>query len=94
MNEMIKQLSTRFEPKSLNIGFENRIISSRIVAIVNSNSAPIKRLIRKAKENNLLVDGTGGKTTRTSLIMDSGHVVLSSISPRNLSARIERVNLA
>ncbi|MGD2091875.1 MAG: DUF370 domain-containing protein [Candidatus Aminicenantes bacterium] len=76
--------------KIVNIGSENRVVSSRIVAIVNPNSAPVKRLINEAKENHLLIDATGGKTKRSVIMTDSRHVIISSISPRNLSARIEK----
>lgn len=94
MGKMIKEMGMKPESKSMNIGFENRVISRRIIAIVNPNSAPMKRLIRTAKENNMMVDGTSGKPTRSAIIMDSRHVVLSSISPRNLSARLDKDNLA
>lgn len=79
------------ERKIVNIGFENRVISNRIVGIFNPNSAPIKRLINDAKEDHLLlIDATGGKPKRSVIITDSRHVIISSISPRNLSARIEK----
>lgn len=74
----------------VNIGSENRVFSNRIVAIVCPGSAPVKRLINDSKDANLLIDGTGGSPKRSVIITDSGHIVLSSISPRNLSARIER----
>jgi regulator of extracellular matrix RemA (YlzA/DUF370 family) len=73
-----------------NIGSENRVVANRIVAIVNPNSAPVKRMINEAKEDHLLIDATGGKTKRSVIITDSRHVFLSSIAPRNLSARIEK----
>jgi regulator of extracellular matrix RemA (YlzA/DUF370 family) len=76
--------------KIVNIGAENRVISNRVVAIVNPNSSPVKRLINEAKEDHLLVDATGGKPKRSIIITDSGHVVLSSIGTRYLSARIEK----
>jgi regulator of extracellular matrix RemA (YlzA/DUF370 family) len=76
--------------KLVNIGFENRVISNRIVAIVNPNSAPMKRMINEAKEDNLLIDATGGRPKRSVIITDSGHAVLSSITTRKLSARIEK----
>jgi len=78
------------EFKSVNIGSENRVISSRIVAIINPNSAPIKRLITEAREDHLLIEASAGRPKRSVIILDSGHIVLSSISPRNLSARIEK----
>jgi regulator of extracellular matrix RemA (YlzA/DUF370 family) len=79
--------------KALNIGLENWIIAGRIVAIVNANSAPIRRMIKQAREGNVLIDGTSGKPTRSAIVADSKHVILSSISPRNLSARLEKMVL-
>lgn len=74
----------------VNVGLENRVVSSRIVAILNPNSAPIKRLINEAREDHLLIDATGGRPKRSVIITDSRHIILSSVAPRNLSARIEK----
>lgn len=94
MAKIIEEMGMKPASKSANVGFENRVISRRIVAIVNPNSAPIKRVITAAKESNMLIDATSGKPTRSAIITDSGYIVLSSISPRNLSARLDRNNLA
>lgn len=94
MAKIIEEMGIKLASKSANVGFENRVISRRIVAIVNPNSAPIKRMITGAKENNMLIDATSGKPTRSAIITDSGYIVLSSISPRNMSARLDRNNLA
>jgi len=94
MNKIIKEIGVKSASKSVNVGLENRVISKRIVGIVKPNSAPIKRMIMAAKENNMLIDATSGKPTRSAIIMDSRHIILSSISPRNLSARLEKNNLA
>jgi regulator of extracellular matrix RemA (YlzA/DUF370 family) len=90
MNETIGETGRRKGNKSLNVGLENWIMTGRVVAIVNANSAPIKRMIRQARENNALIDATSGKPTRSVIVADSKHVILSSISPRNLSARMEK----
>jgi len=74
----------------LKIGFENVVSSNRIVVIVNPNSAPVKRMIKRAKEGGKLIDATGGKPTRSAIVMDSEHVILSSISPGKLGERMER----
>jgi len=87
------EIGMRSMPRSLNIGFENRVISKRIIAIVNPNSAPIKRMIKELREKNLVIDATSGKPTRSVVIMDSEHIVLSSISSRKLSGRIDRNNI-
>ena len=90
MDETIRKTGHRKGNKILNVGLENWIMSGRVVAIANANSAPIKRMVKQAKEANLLIDTSGGKPTRSVIFADSKHVVLSSISPRNLSARMEK----
>jgi regulator of extracellular matrix RemA (YlzA/DUF370 family) len=87
MNQMERNKN---ENRIVNIGFDNRVNSGRVVAIVSPNSAPIKRMLNEAKEGHLLIDATMGKPKRSVIITDSGHVVLSSISPGKLSARIEK----
>ena len=72
----------------VNIGFGNIVCADRIVAIVSTESAPIKRLIQEAKDNNTAVDATYGRRTRAVLIMDSGHVVLSAIQPETVAGRL------
>jgi regulator of extracellular matrix RemA (YlzA/DUF370 family) len=94
MSKMIIEMGMKLSSYSMNIVFENSVISRRIIAIVNPDSAPIKRMMKAAKENNMLIDGTSGKPTRSTIIMDSRYVILSSISPRNLSTRLDKENLA
>lgn len=65
----------------INIGFGNMVSSSRLVAIVSPESAPIKRIVQDARENGSLIDATYGRRTRAVIVMDSGHVVLSAIQP-------------
>ena len=74
----------------VNIGFGNIVSAERIVAIVSPESAPIKRLIQEAKDNKTAVDATYGRRTRAVLIMDSGHVVLSSIQPETVAGRLDK----
>ncbi len=74
--------------KLVNIGFGNLINAQRVVAIVAPDSAPIKRIIQEAKEKSTLIDATFGRKTKTVLIMDSGHVVLSGIVPESIGARM------
>lgn len=79
--------------KLVNIGFGNMINSSRLISIVSPESAPIKRVIREAEEKRMLINATYGRRTRAVMVMDSGHVVLSSLQPETLSARlVEREN--
>jgi extracellular matrix regulatory protein A len=72
----------------INIGFGNSVSTRKIIAIVSSESAPIKRLISDARERNQLIDGTYGRRTRSVIICDSGHLVLSPIQPETVANRL------
>ena len=76
--------------KLINIGFGNIISVDRVISIVNSDSAPIKRMIQEAKDSKMAIDGTYGRKTRAVIIMDSGHIVLSAIQPETIAARIDK----
>ena len=71
----------------LNIGFGNTVVASRIVAIVTPSSAPMKRLKEDAKEANRFIDATQGRRTRSIIITDSNHVILSAIQAETISQR-------
>lgn len=73
----------------LNIGFGNMVSSSRIIAIVSPDSAPIKRLIQEAKDKGTIIDATYGRRTRAVIIMDSDHVILSAVLPETVAGRLE-----
>lgn len=77
----------------INLGFNNAVMSARIVAIVSSNAAPIKRLKDEARRQNKLIDATNGRLTRSVIIADSDHVILSSIQPETIALRIEGKNV-
>lgn len=74
----------------LNIGFGNYVVSSRVVAIVNPASSPMRRLREDAKESQRLVDATQGRKTRSIIVTDSGHVVLSAIQAETISQRFSQ----
>lgn len=71
----------------INIGFGNIICGNRIVAIVSPESAPIKRIITDARERGHLIDATYGRRTRSVIIADSNHVILSAIQPETVAHR-------
>jgi len=75
-------------PRLLNIGYGNLLVASRVIAIVASQSAPMRRLREEASERGKLVDATQGRRTRSILITDSDHVVLSAVNPETLAARL------
>ena len=72
----------------INIGFGNMISSSKLVAIVSPESAPIKRIVQEARDTGHLVDATYGRRTRAVIIMDSDHIILSAIQPETVAARL------
>jgi len=74
--------------KLLNIGFGNTVVAERVVAIVNPSSAPMKRLREEAKNNSRLIDATQGRRTRSIVITDSNHVILSAIQAETISQRL------
>ena len=73
----------------VNIGFGNSVSANRIIAIISPESAPIKRLVQDAKEQGRAIDATCGRRTRAVIIMDSDHVVLSSVQPETVAGRFE-----
>ncbi|MBR4401499.1 MAG: DUF370 domain-containing protein [Synergistes sp.] len=75
--------------KLVHIGFGNIAVAERIVAVIDPDSAPVRRLKDEAREAGLLVDATQGRKTRSILIMDSRHVILSAIQPETIAARFE-----
>ena len=74
--------------KLVNIGYGNMVSADRIVSVVSPESAPIKRLIQEARDGGRAIDATFGRKTRAVLIMDSGHIVLSSLITDTLASRI------
>jgi regulator of extracellular matrix RemA (YlzA/DUF370 family) len=75
------------EQNLLNIGFGGTVVADRVVAIVSPSSAPMKRLKDEARKDKRLIDATHGRRTRSIIIMDSNHIVLSAIQAETVSQR-------
>lgn len=75
--------------KLLNVGFGNTVVASRVVAIVTAGSSPMKRLKEEAKENRKLIDATQGRKTRSIIVADSDHIILSAIQAETIAQRFE-----
>ncbi|MBE8363976.1 DUF370 domain-containing protein [Leptospira borgpetersenii] len=73
----------------LNVGFGNIVLVSKIVSIIHSDSASAKRIRNEAKSNNSLIDATQGKKTRSIIVTDSNHLILSNLRVESLAKRIE-----
>lgn len=75
--------------KFINIGFSNLVSSERIITVAAPDSAPIKRLIQDSREDGRSIDCTCGKKTKSVIITDSDHVILSALPPETIAARID-----
>ena len=75
--------------KLINVGYGNFISSSRIIAIIGPESAPVKRMIQEAREERRLFDATYGRRTRAVIISDSDHVILSAVQPETIAHRFD-----
>ncbi len=73
----------------INIGFGNIVSAERIISIVSPESAPIKRIVQEAKDAKMAIDATYGRRTRSVIIMDSGHIILSAVQPETVAGRVE-----
>ena len=73
--------------KLISIGFGNAVAAARILAVVSPDSAPIKRVVQEARERGMLLDASFGRRTKSVLLMDTDHVILSAAQPETLSAR-------
>ena len=73
--------------KLINIGFGSLLAASRVLAIMDPDSAPIKRVVQEAKERSMLIDASYGRKTKSVILMDTDHVILSAMTPDVLNAR-------
>ena len=73
----------------IQIGFGNVILSSRVVAIINPGSSPIRKLREEARGRGKLIDATEGRKTRSIIVTDSDHIVLSAIQVETIAQRVE-----
>lgn len=74
--------------KLTNVGYGNTVATNRIIAIVNPDAAPVRRMVSDAKDTGRIIDATCGHKTRSVLIMDTGHVVLSALMTETLASRV------
>jgi len=73
--------------RMINVGFGNSVVASRVLAVVNPKSSPMKKIKDEAKEQKKLIDVTEGRRTRSIIILDTNHVVLSSVQPETITMR-------
>ncbi len=77
--------------RMINVGFGNSVVASRILLVANPKSSPIKKLKDEAKLQKKLIDVTEGRKTRSIILLDSDHVVLSAIQPETINLRFQPI---
>ncbi len=75
--------------KLIHIGFGNIVNAAKIIAIVSPDSAPVKRLVQKAKEDGTVIDATQGRKTKSVLVMEDSRIVLSALLPETIAGRVQ-----
>ncbi len=75
-------------PRMLNIGYGNLLNAARVIAVVSPQSSPMRRLRDEAGNRGKLIDATQGRKTRSIIVTDSDHVVLSAINPETIASRL------
>ena len=73
--------------KLINIGFGSMVAAQRVLAIMEPDSAPIKRVVQEARERSMLIDASYGRKTKAVILMDTDHVILSAIPTETIYAR-------
>lgn len=74
--------------KLINIGFGNLVAADRLVAVISPESAPIKRMVQESKDCSRCIDATYGRKTKSVIVTDSDHIILSSLHPETLLSRV------
>ena len=73
----------------IGIGFGSMIAAQRVLAVVEPDSAPIKRVVQEARDRGMLIDASYGRKTKSVILMDTDHVILSALTPDTLGERWE-----
>jgi len=78
--------------KLINIGYGNLVNSSKVVSVVSPDAAPIKRLIQDTRDTGKLIDDSSGKKTKSVIIAESGHIILSALTAETIQSRLNSEN--
>ena len=76
----------------INVGYGNVINMNKVCGIIRADAAPIKRMIQTAKDKDMAVDATCGRKTKSVLVMESGHIVLSALLPETIENRVNELH--
>ena len=76
--------------KLINIGFGSIVSAERMIAVISPESAPVKRIISEARERGMLIDATYGRRTKSVIICDSEHIILSAVQTESIASRLSK----
>jgi regulator of extracellular matrix RemA (YlzA/DUF370 family) len=74
----------------VHVGFGGIVAANRILAILDPNSQPVRRMVRRAKKDGMSIDMTYGRKTRTVIILDTGHIITAAIQPETILGRLQQ----
>jgi len=74
----------------VHVGFGGIVAANRILAILDPNSQPVRRMVREAKKDGMAIDMTYGRKTRTVIILDTGHIITAAIQPETIVGRLRQ----
>lgn len=76
--------------KLVNVGFGNVVNAGKVISIISPEAAPIKRMVQTAKDSGMAIDATCGRRTKAVIVMESGHLILSSLLPETIAGRVNQ----
>jgi len=74
----------------VHVGFGGIVAANRILAIIDPNSQPVRRMVRRAKQEGLAIDMTYGRKTRTVIVLDTGHIIMAAVQPETIVGRLRQ----
>jgi regulator of extracellular matrix RemA (YlzA/DUF370 family) len=74
----------------VHVGFGGIVAANRILAIIEPNSQPVRRMVRRAKQEGLAIDMTYGRKTRTVIVLDTGHIIMAAVQPETIVGRLRQ----
>ncbi len=74
----------------VSIGFGSLIAINRVLAVIDPDSAPVRRILRDTRDRGLLIDATYGRKTKAVLVLDSGHILTAALQPETIIGRLEQ----
>jgi len=72
----------------IHVGFDNYLALDRVLAVASPNSAPMKRMVQRGKEQSRAIDLTSGRRTKAVVALNEDWVALIAITPETFAGRV------